>query len=206
MGDTRKPKKQYETPRKRWDKNRIDSERKVKNNYGLKNKKELRRIELIIKKKRENAKKLLALTTDQRKEREQELLSSLERLGVLPKNSSLSDVLGLTVTEFLERRFETLAWRKNFASTPKQARQFITHGHLMIDGQKITAPGYLVKKEEENKIQWAKKPLELQPKLKKEIKKEFEEAKPKEQSQKEKFEEAKPEAENTEPEKEGKGE
>ncbi len=192
MGDTRKPKKQYETPRKRWDKQRIEAEKKIKETYGLKNKKELRRIELMLKKKRENAKKLLALSTEQRGNREKELLSSLERLGILPRGSTLSDVLGLTNIEFLERRFETIAWRKNFAKTTKQARQFITHGHLMINGQKITSPGYLVKKEEENKIQWVKKPLELEPKKqlkkteeKQNLKKEFEETKPKDTEKKE---------------------
>jgi small subunit ribosomal protein S4 len=189
MGDTRKPKKQYETPRKRWDKQRIESEKKIKEIYGLKNKKELRKIELIIKKKRENAKKLLALSTEQRGIREKELLSSLEKIGILPRGSTLTDVLGLTATEFLERRFETITWRKNFAKTTKQARQFITHGHLMINGQKITSPGYLVKKEEENKIQWNKKPLELEPK--KELKKPEEEK----QSLKNEFEKMKPEEE-----------
>ena len=78
-----------------------------------------------------------------------------------------------------------------FAKTTKQARQFITHGHLMINGQKTNSPGYLVKKEEENKIQWIKKPLELEPKKqikkieeKSNLKKEFEATKPQEKTEK----------------------
>ena len=188
MGDTRKPKKQYESPAKRWDKQRIEQERKIKETYGLKNKKELRRIQLILKKKRENAKKLLAQRSEVRAVKEKGLLESLSRLGILPENSTLNDVLGLTETEFLERRLQTIALRKGFAKTPIQARQFITHGHIAIKARKITAPGYLVPKEDEYKIGWFKKPMEIEPPKpvknkfegKKSMQNEFENAKPKE--------------------------
>ncbi len=42
--------------------------------------------------------------------------------------------------------------RKGLATTLKQARQFIVHGHVSIDGRKVTIPGYLVKRSEEDKI------------------------------------------------------
>ncbi|MDL5502111.1 MAG: S4 domain-containing protein, partial [Candidatus Methanoperedens sp.] len=35
------------------------------------------------------------------------------------------------------------------ANTPKQARQFIVHGHISVSGRKITVPGYLVPASEE---------------------------------------------------------
>jgi small subunit ribosomal protein S4 len=52
----------------------------------------------------------------------------------------------------LERRLQTLVYRLGLAKTIKQARQLITHGHIAIDGRRVTAPSYIVEKEEESKI------------------------------------------------------
>ena len=73
MGDIKKPRKQYSVPRKRWDKTRIESEKKLVQTYGLKSKKELRRFETILRKKRENARGLLALAGGAREKAEKEL-------------------------------------------------------------------------------------------------------------------------------------
>ena len=43
---------------------------------------------------------------------------------------------------------------KGLAHTPKQARQFIVHGHISIGGRKVTIPGYLVKNTEEETIEY----------------------------------------------------
>jgi small subunit ribosomal protein S4 len=68
------------------------------------------------------------------------------------EGSTLDDVLGLTQEAILNRRLETLVQRKGLAATCKQARQFIVHGHVSIDGRKVTIPGYVVKRSEEDKI------------------------------------------------------
>ena len=52
MGDPKKMRKQYEKPLRPWDKPRLDSERETKKNYGLKNKRELWRVEVMLRKKR----------------------------------------------------------------------------------------------------------------------------------------------------------
>jgi SSU ribosomal protein S4P len=41
------------------------------------------------------------------------------------------------------------------AKTIYQARQFITHGHIAINGKRVTNPGYLVTREDEDKITYA---------------------------------------------------
>jgi len=66
--------------------------------------------------------------------------------------SSLDDVLALDTETVLSRRLQTLVYLKGFSSTPYQARQLISHGHVAVKGKKITVPGYMVGKEEEGQI------------------------------------------------------
>jgi small subunit ribosomal protein S4 len=199
MGDPRKKRKQYQTPRKAFQKERIEKERDLKKVYGLKNKRELFRAETIIRGKRATARKLLALGLENRLKREKELLDSLKKLGILNASPTLDDVLVLTPETLLERRLQTIVWRKGFANTPKQARQFIVHGHIAVDGKRLDKPSYIVQADEDNKISWyGGKEIMFEMKKQKnkkavagkaeekenELKKEFEEAKPVEASEK----------------------
>ena len=85
------------------------------------------------------------------KERDQ-LLSKLTSLGLLEKDSKVEDVLSLTVKDVLERRLQTLVFRKDIADSMNQARQFIVHEHISLGNKTITAPSYLVPLEEESII------------------------------------------------------
>ncbi|MEM3608734.1 MAG: 30S ribosomal protein S4, partial [Candidatus Bathyarchaeia archaeon] len=67
------------------------------------------------------------------------------------------DVLDLTIEDVLERRLQTIVFRKGLAKTIHQARQLITHGHIAIGKQKVTVPSYLVSKDEEDQIVYAPK-------------------------------------------------
>ena len=154
MGDPKKRRKQFQRPRKSFQKERIEQERNLKKIYGLKNKRELFRAETIVREKRAIARKLLALTLETRLKREKELLDSLKRIGVLQGNPTLEDVLVLTPEAMLERRLQTIVWRKGLANTPSQARQFIVHGHIKVNGKKLDKPSYLVLASEENTIGW----------------------------------------------------
>ncbi len=163
MGDPKKSRKQYDRPRQPWDKERLDRERKVVATYGLKNKREIRVLERILREKRKNARDLLGMELAKRVSREKELLGSVRKLGLLKGEGTVDDVLGLSVEEILERRLQTLVWRKNLAKTINQARQFIVHGHISINGNKVTIPGYLVSPEEEEKLDYYGEPPELEP-------------------------------------------
>ena len=66
MGDPKKRRKQFQRPRKSFQKERIEQERNLKKIYGLKNKRELFRAETIVREKRAIARKLLALTLETR--------------------------------------------------------------------------------------------------------------------------------------------
>lgn len=46
----------------------------------------------------------------------------------------------------LERRLDNVLVRLGFAKTRAQARQFVTHKHVLVNGKKLNIPSYLVKK------------------------------------------------------------
>jgi small subunit ribosomal protein S4 len=48
--------------------------------------------------------------------------------------------------EILERRLDNVVYRLGLASSRRQARQLVNHGHLLVNGKKMTIPSYLVKK------------------------------------------------------------
>lgn len=195
MGNIRKPKKKFSRPLKCWDKARIEKERGIKKKFGLKNKRELWKTETFLRKKKDDARKLLALDFEKREKREKELIDSLARYSLVEAKAGIDDVLSLATENFLERRLQTLVWRKGLAGTIDQARQFIVHGHIAINSKKVSIPSYLVEKDEENKISYYGKQMVVQEKKKKEIKKEIDAKKKLEKE----FEEAKPaEAESAE--------
>ena len=177
MGEPRKKRKQYETPRKQWDKRLLETERKLSDTYGLTKKREIRRLMTWLKYKKKQAKGLLALSLEDRAQRQAELMSGLSKIGLAKADSTLDDVLGLKIEELMEKRLQTLVMRKGLATTAKQARQFITHGHIAINGRKVSSPGYMVPVSEEKAIGWYRKPIKIEnTQPAKDLKKEFEEA------------------------------
>ncbi len=156
MGDPKRQRKRYETPSHPWIKERLDSERVLMRKYALKNKKELWKHETQLKEFRRRARRLLAARGRQAEVERQQLLQRLARLGLLPEGAALDDVLSLTLEDILERRLQTMVFKKGLARTVKQARQLIVHGHIEVAGQVIRSPSYLVLKEEETGITYAR--------------------------------------------------
>ena len=52
---------------------------------------------------------------------------------------------GDRLLEFLERRLDNVLFRLGFATTRAQARQFVSHGHVFVDGRRVTIPSFRVK-------------------------------------------------------------
>ena len=50
--------------------------------------------------------------------------------------------------ELLERRLDAVVYRMKFVSTIFAARQFVSHGHVLVNGKKVTIPSYNVKDED----------------------------------------------------------
>jgi small subunit ribosomal protein S4 len=149
--------KKYKKPRRPWDKALLEEERKIMVEFGLRRKKELWRAKEELRKYRRMARDLNARRD---KEKEKVLIQKLYKLGLLPSASAtLDDVLSLTVKDLLNRRLQTIVYKKGLANTIKQARQFIVHGHVKINGRRIVYPSYLVSRDEEDKITCEVKPM-----------------------------------------------
>jgi small subunit ribosomal protein S4 len=54
-------------------------------------------------------------------------------------------VTGLNLIQYLERRLENVVYRLGFASTRRQARQVVSHGHISVNGRKVNIASYRVK-------------------------------------------------------------
>lgn len=145
----KRQKKSYENPQKPWDKKRLEEERQVMQDYGLKNKMEIWRTESILRKFRQRARSLVA---EKDKDKEKILLEKLHKLGLITQNAKIEDILVLATENLLDRRLQTIVMRKGFANTMKQARQFITHGHIIVDGRRAKSPGTVVNIHDEGKI------------------------------------------------------
>jgi small subunit ribosomal protein S4 len=154
MGYPGKNHKRYEKPKRRFEKSRIEDESKKIVEYGLRNKRELWKAESNMRRYRRAARDLLALVSASIDEamiqrKKEELLGHLYRYGLLGENASIDEVLAMKVENELERRLQTLVYRQGLARSPKQARQFITHGHISVKGRKVTIPSYRISREEE---------------------------------------------------------
>lgn len=152
MGDPKKQRKKFSKPSHPWQKERIDAEKELLKQYGLRRKYEVWKMNSTLKKLLHRAKAIIGERTSQSELEKKQLLDRLYLLGILKKDSKIEDVLNLTLKDVLERRLQTLVCRKNIAKTMLQAREFVTHEHIAIDDKKITIPSYLVSIEEEPKI------------------------------------------------------
>lgn len=152
MGDPKKQRRSYSKPRQLWQMERIEREKKLVKKYGLKNGKELWKVESLLRTFRRRARKLLTLKTEQAEIEKKQLLDRLSTLNVLKKSAGIDDVLVMKIEDILERRLQTIVQKTGLANTPKQARQFIVHGLITIGGNKVTSPSYLVKRNEEKDI------------------------------------------------------
>jgi len=155
MGDPKKQRKKYETPRFPWRTDTLQLELKLLGQYGLRNKRELWRHETTLSRFREIARSLLGMSAEERKKLERQLLDRLKRLGILPETATLDDVLDLSIEDILERRLQTIVFNKGLSKSIHQARQIITHGHIAIEGQRVPSPSYLVLRNEEARITYA---------------------------------------------------
>ncbi len=145
----------YETPNHPFQGERIAQEADLLGRYGLKNKEELWRTQSQLRSMRREARRLLGDAqgdVEAAQEAGADFMSRLRRLGILGEDDDISQVLSLEVTDLLERRLQTVAYRKGLANTPQQSRQFIAHGHITVDGARCTVPSTKIEVDEENTV------------------------------------------------------
>ncbi|CAJ53047.1 30S ribosomal protein S4 [Haloquadratum walsbyi] len=147
--------KRYETPNHPYQGERIAQEGDLLGRYGLKNKEELWRTQSELREYRREARRLIGEAQGDVSVAEalgEEFLDRLRRYGILSADDDISKVLGLDVSDILERRLQTIVYRQGLASTPKQARQFIVHEHITVNGARVTRPSKMVEETEANAI------------------------------------------------------
>ncbi len=143
--------RQYSHPRKMFDKARIIEENKLKEKYGLKNKREIWKADAKVKYFRSRAKGLLEATHEE----QQKFFDNLNALGLGVE--TVTDVLALNMEAILKRRLATVLVARKLAHTPRHARQMIVHKKVLVDGRVVNVPSYLVPVDEEKKITLKKK-------------------------------------------------
>lgn len=155
MGDPKKSKKRFRRPFKAWDRDRIAEEKTLMKKYGLRRKKEIWKSEAALRNLKRRAREIIA---NRNPEEEKKLLSKIVNLGLYEeKEATLDNVLSIEVDKLLQRRLQSIIIKKEMANSMIQARQFITHGHIRVKGEKIISPSYIVKKAEEREITYSPK-------------------------------------------------
>jgi small subunit ribosomal protein S4 len=146
----------YETPNHPFQGERISEEAGLIDRYGLKNKEELWRAQSELRSYRREARSLLGQTEadDAALRARDQFLARLRRIGLLGEDDGLGEILALDVTDVLERRLQTVAYRQGLGNTADQARQFLVHGHITVEGARVTRPGYTVTVDEEDGIEF----------------------------------------------------
>lgn len=62
--------------------------------------------------------------------------------------SNMQGVPGENLLSLLERRLDNVVYRLKMATSCAQARQMVVHGHIMVNGSKVTIPSYRVEIED----------------------------------------------------------
>ncbi|MEM1557153.1 MAG: 30S ribosomal protein S4 [Thermoproteota archaeon] len=149
MGDPRRIRSKILHPKHPWVRERLAEELILVGEYGLRNKRELWRAASFLRGIRASARSYLSLTGEERIGRESELILRLYKLGLVERDAKLDDVLSLNISNILERRLQTIVYRKGLVKSIHAARQAIVHGKIMIGDQVVRSPSYFVKRDEE---------------------------------------------------------
>jgi small subunit ribosomal protein S4 len=160
LGAPKRNRKKYERPKNMWNLERIKEDNSLKEEYGLKNMRELWMIKTELSKLRNLVRAMLSGASKQTESTKTDIIAKLSKYGIASSTATLDDLLDLRVNAFLDRRLQTVVFKKGLAKTIKQSRQLITHGFISIDGKKITKPGYRVSISEEQLIGYYK-PIDI---------------------------------------------
>ncbi len=143
-------------PKKLYEKERIDQEVKLCGEYGLRCKREVWRVQLVLARLRKRARELLTLEeNDQRRIFEgNALLAKMFKFGLLDseKENGLDYVLSLTIQKLLERRLQTKVFQSRLAKSIHHSRVMIYGKQISVANQLVNCASYKVTVDNENKI------------------------------------------------------
>merc|ERR1712209_13603 len=150
--------KTYTTPRRPFEKERLDQELKLIGEYGLRNKREVWRVKYALGKIRKAARELLSLDEKDNKRlfEGNALLRRLVRIGVLDESKMKLDyVLGLKTEDFMERRLQTQVFKLGLAKSIHHARVLIRQRHIKVRKQVVNIPSYIVRLDSQKHIDFS---------------------------------------------------
>ena len=67
---------------------------------------------------------------------------------VYAKANKMPGITGENLMRLLELRVDNVVFRAGFASSRNQSRQFVRHGHITVNGKRVTIPSYVVRKDD----------------------------------------------------------
>jgi small subunit ribosomal protein S4 len=88
---------------------------------------------------------LLQLREKQKARRVYRLLEKQFR-NLYAKAAREKGITGENLLRMLELRLDNVVYRAGFASSRNQARQFVRHGHVDVNGKRVTIPAYTLRK------------------------------------------------------------
>ncbi|XP_075591194.1 uncharacterized protein LOC142598121 [Dermatophagoides farinae] len=146
-------------PKRPYEKERLNFELRLVGEYGLKNKRELWRVKMLLAKIRKAARELLIKPEDdpERIFHANALMNRLVRYGLLNESECKLDfVLGLTLHKLLERRLQTRVFRQSHARSIHHARVLIRQGHIRVGSQTVNVPSFLVRLSSDQHIDFSR--------------------------------------------------
>jgi small subunit ribosomal protein S4 len=153
MGSIKKIRKKYSKPSHPWRIARIDEENALCKEYGIPKKTEIWKTISKLESFKNQAKKLAAITTTQATKEKDNLYLKLQSYNFIKKGDTSDAVLGITLKDILNRRLQTIVFKKGLTKSMKQARQLINHRHILVNNNIISSPSYIVRVSEENNIE-----------------------------------------------------
>lgn len=158
VGSYRNYGKTYKKPRRPFEKERLDAELKLVGEYGLRNKRELWRVQVVLSKIRNAARTLLTLDEKDPKRifEGQALMRRLYKYGLMNETQDKLDyALALQPNDFLERRLQTLVFKQGLAKSIHHARVLIRQKHIRVGKQVVDVASFLVRVESQKHIDFA---------------------------------------------------
>jgi small subunit ribosomal protein S4 len=90
---------------------------------------------------------LLQLREKQKARRIYGVLEKQFRAMYAKANSEVG-ITGETLLRMLEQRLDNVVYRANFAASRNQARQLVRHGHVLVNGKRVTIPSFACRKDD----------------------------------------------------------
>jgi len=139
-------KKKRSGPKHPWRAERIEEEHGLGKAYGIRRMREIWRMKAILRNWHRQAKEITSMRAGPKRDEVLKiLLERLQRYGIVGAEADADDILSITLKDVMDKRLETAVFKKGLALTALQARQFIVHGKIMVNGKKLNSPSYLMK-------------------------------------------------------------